>query len=370
MELFKFLSDSEKVGSIIFYPPKYDKSSVAAAVQSQKNFSGKGFLLMTENQGEFKKNHAYPDNFFPDSIFVSYQKPTAKRNNMLKVGLTNDVYIIIDDLAKLVNKKMLPTFKKMNPNTRLIILADYKTTKADYAAVIKNFTVKGKSQLQTLFTNFCEYPKLEISYDVVRVQQKYLDSSPNFIYPEMGKRSFDWMREDILYRLPQHSKKFRALLSEIMTEIPKKRLIILGEKDIHLLSKLMDFCAIDHDKITKEAGFPAPKITAFNEESEKKGKSILLVSPIHSRFLYRGVEVFHILDDFKITTLNTIIDNCVKVRNYKNGGNVVFKYYCGEDQAKIYDAAIAKTIAMQNEFLSGLECKSLHTNGVEGLKVI
>ena len=158
-DLFSYIADDS--GILIIYPDIYDKSSVAAAIQSQRNFSGKGFLLVTKSPQAFKYFHSFPNDFFDDRIFCDYQKPTKKKNIMLKNGIDTGVYIIIDDLQDLITAKLAASFKKTHQNTKIIILTPQSTPNRLICLLQKSLP-----KIKKVVADFLPDP-LQISYNII-----------------------------------------------------------------------------------------------------------------------------------------------------------------------------------------------------------
>lgn len=328
-ELIKFLK--EEKGLLIHYPLIYDKYAISAAIQPQRNFSGKPFLVMTQHSEIFKKVHSFPDDFFTENNFVSYLKPSGKTNAMLKMASQTGAYLLIDDIVEFHRNQLWTVLKDSHQNTKLLILVNHD--------VSNEIIEKVKNELNIKFETFCNFTNENIVLNFKRQKSKLSkqqlnhlelkkeEPCKNFLYMKdllESKERVDsdiskggWINSSLLSLLHIHSPKFLKLLTNLNHDVNfknKKHLIISSYSDRHglnIISTLLNYMNISNIILNNE--------NDCNEFNSGENQEVALICSKNRELLKKSlnhVYGIHVLDNFNYDDVNDIIEYMIKRKNY------------------------------------------------------
>lgn len=350
----------DKIGTIIFYPPIYDKAAIAAAIQPQRNFSGKHFILMTKSKDDFKTVHSFPKDFFDDNIFVDYLVPVGTKNSILDAAIKIGAYIMVDDLQTFYDNKLSNIFKQMNDKTKLIFLSGYETSAEALENIRKDFSNIGNlyteftlneptinffdtknltymSQLQSHVHANIESDKKELINNFLYPEdiQKYYNLKPeeqiNYkTYPDVDISKGGWLNPSIIPMLHKYSTKFKNLLIKLeQDKVLNIRHIIISQywsnNGLSILSTILDYMDIKHSIIGLHLNGEENKTNMENFNKGLGGNIILIVIPGQgdksnydplNKYNFIGIYNVHILDGYYYEYVKKIIAKTIKRRNY------------------------------------------------------
>lgn len=336
-ELIKFLK--EEKGLLIHYPLIYDKYAISAAIQPQRNFSGKPFLVMTQHPEIFKKVHSFPDDFFTENNFVSYLKPSGKTNAMLKMASQTGAYILVDDIVEFHKNQLWNVLKDSHQNTKLLILVNHD--------VNNEIIEKVKNELNIKFETFCDFTNENIvlnfnkcktklsKHQLNHLEFKKEESCKNFLYMKdllESKERVDldiskggWINSSLLSLLHIHSPKFLKLLTNLNHDVNfknKKHLIISSYQDNHglnIISTLLNYMDVSNIIINNETD--CNKFSNENQDYRfsNENQEVFLICSQNKELLKKSLNHIygvHILDNFNCDDVNDIIEYMIKRKNY------------------------------------------------------
>lgn len=378
-----------RAGVILFYSDVYDKYSISAAINIQRNFSGSPFLFVTDNKDKLKEFHPYPIANLPDGHFIEYE--SSKDNKMLRAGIKGGAYILIDDIDILVESDVLKLFNKINPKTKLIVLASSSVDKENVEKLID-----AHPSMSLISTNFIhDLPVIDNDLNVVimdptqirhykkkqmweeaviekltnkdeltereeaRLKKARLSlySKPitNFVYPgdiqdiynsynnnvivnippDTDIDDHGWMTPLIVSLLPKLSPKFTRLLTIIKQHPLYKHVIYTEYIDHHgamLISTLLNYINISNLVLTDE-NYSDELINNFNSGDHGKVLIINIIPKIPLKNIYH----MHFVDGYDFETVNSMKNMIIKRRHYSIiiEAVVIHYYVCNVDNDEL-----------------------------------